>query len=102
MEDLLAGVIRDLPSTGILVLFVWFVSKQFTQALEMLKQHLDQLNSLIEQCIKSKDIEEKEREIEKQMAKLEVMLQHVADGRINRAQMELELKDFPDNRDSRK
>jgi hypothetical protein len=71
LEDLITGIVRDLPATAILIFFVWFVAKQFTQALDMLSEHLNQLNSLIETCIKSKDIDEKERELDKKIQEVE-------------------------------
>lgn len=51
MEEILLSLIKELPSTGLLVLFLWFVGKQFDTAMKLLKEHLDQLNALIKGCI---------------------------------------------------
>lgn len=81
MEDLATGILRDLPSTALLLIFIYYVSKQFDRALNLLSNHLDQLNALIRECIKSKDLDEKEREIQNQISKLETMITHFTEGR---------------------
>lgn len=83
MEEIIIAVVRDLPSTAILILFIWFVAKQFNSATQMLSSHLEQLNKLIETCIRSKDIEEKEIELDRKIVKLEAMLAQVRSGIIS-------------------
>ena len=58
---------------------MWFVAKQFAQALDMLQGHLDQLNKLIEKCLASKDMEEKERALDRKIARLDLMMKHAKD-----------------------
>ena len=55
LDEVFGNLLRDLPSTGILVMFVWFVGKQFNLAIDMLKEHLTQLNRMIETCLEEKD-----------------------------------------------
>lgn len=74
MEEVIIAVIRDLPSTAILILFILFVSRQFRSATEMLSDHLHQLNQLIAKCMQTKEIEEKERKIDRKLDRMAIML----------------------------
>ena len=58
MEAIVSDIVKELPSTGILILFVWFVGKQFDVALKLLADHLEQLNKLIESCMERKKNDE--------------------------------------------
>lgn len=84
MEEVIVTIVRDLPSTAVLILFVSFVSKQFQQTTKLLADHLENLNKLIAKCIESKDLDEKERKIERNIAKLETMMTHFSSGRMTR------------------
>ena len=74
MEEIILNLLRDLPSTGLFVLFIFMINKQFRQALNMLTAHLDQLNGLIASCLKSKDMDEKERALDRKIARMEGLL----------------------------
>lgn len=53
LNDILMGVIKDLPSTAILLLFVILVNKQFTHAIESIQRYLNDLTELLRICISS-------------------------------------------------
>lgn len=55
MNDILLAIARDLPSTAVLILFVYVVNKQFGQAIELIRQHLQDVNRLLERCISKDD-----------------------------------------------
>lgn len=74
MEEIILSVVRDLPSTGILILFVWFTSKQFNKIVEMLGEHLAQINKIMEQCIRSKNVEEQEKRLEVKLHEADHMI----------------------------
>jgi hypothetical protein len=54
MEDFTISIIRDLPSTALLIIFVWHVAKQFDSAIKLIDAHLRQQNELLRDCIKSR------------------------------------------------
>ncbi len=65
MEEIVANIVKELPSTGLLILFVWFVGKQFDLAMKLLTDHLNQLNGLIANCMESK--KEAEESLERKL-----------------------------------
>ena len=67
MEEIAVTIIRDLPSTAVLILFVWFTSKQFQQAIDLIGDHLKEINKLMEICMKSANLSEKERDIDRKL-----------------------------------
>lgn len=67
MEDVAIAVIRDLPSTAVLILFVWFTSKQFQQAITLISEHLKEINKILEICMKSANLSEKEKDIDRKL-----------------------------------
>ena len=75
MEDIIIAVVRDLPSTAVLILFVWFTSKQFSQITNLLSQHLKEINKLLEQCIGSRNLVEREKELDHKLDQVGEMLQ---------------------------
>lgn len=55
MNDVLLAIARDLPSTAVLILFVYVTSMQYREALALLKEHLEDISNLLAECLKSKD-----------------------------------------------
>lgn len=55
MNDVLLAIARDLPSTAVLILFVYVTSMQYREALTLLKEHLEDISNLLAECLKSKD-----------------------------------------------
>ena len=53
--DWLIAIARDLPSTAVLILFVWVVNRQFTAAIDLLRQHLADVSKLLDRCIGQSD-----------------------------------------------
>lgn len=53
MNDVILAVAKDLPSTAVLILFVYVVNKQFSLAIELIRQHLADINKLLEKCIET-------------------------------------------------
>lgn len=49
--DWVVAIARDLPSTAVLILFVWVVNRQFTAAIDLLRQHLSDVSKILERCI---------------------------------------------------
>ena len=74
MEDIVIAIIRDLPSTAVLVLFVWFTSKQFQQAIVLIGEHLKEINKLLESCIRGTHLSEKEKEIDRKLHHLSQLM----------------------------
>ena len=54
MQEIILALAKDLPSTAILILFLYLTNRQFERLLTMLAGHLRQLNSLLEKCIGGK------------------------------------------------
>jgi len=67
MEEIAIAVIRDLPSTAVLILFVWITSKQFQQAIALISDHLKEINKILEICMKSANLSEKEKDIDRKL-----------------------------------
>ncbi len=55
MNDVLLAIARDLPSTAVLILFVYVTSMQYREALTLLKEHLEDISNLLAECLKGKD-----------------------------------------------
>lgn len=56
MNELLLAIARDLPSTAVLILFVYVTSSQYKEALALLRDHLKDISALLEKCL-DKEIE---------------------------------------------
>jgi hypothetical protein len=54
VEEITLHIIRDLPSTGMLILFFYFVARQFDSAIKLIDGHLRQQNELLRDCLKGK------------------------------------------------
>jgi len=65
MEELITKTIEVSTTTGILLLFVWFVGRQFTLSFDSFSKHLDKLTEMIADCIKGK--QEAEIKLEEQL-----------------------------------
>lgn len=83
MEELILTIVKDLPSTAVLILFVWFTSKQFNRAIDLIAQHLKDINRLLEQCLRVKETSELEKDLDRRMAKITALMEHFKNGRIN-------------------
>lgn len=55
MNDVLLAIARDLPSTAVLILFVYVTSMQYREALTLIKEHLEDISNLLAECLKRKD-----------------------------------------------
>lgn len=77
MEDIVITVVRDLPSTAVLILFVWFTSKQFQQAIKLISEHLKEINKILELCMRSAHLNEKEKEIDRKLHTLSKVLSDI-------------------------
>ena len=55
MDELILALAKDLPSTAVLLLFVYVTSMQYREALTLLKEHLEDISNLLAECLKSKD-----------------------------------------------
>lgn len=53
MNDLMLALAKDLPSTAVLLLFLWQTGKQFDRLTSALENHLAELSRLLGDCIKS-------------------------------------------------
>ena len=85
MEEALVVVMRELPSTGILALFLYMVFKQFDSSLrlistefnhgvEMMREHLQELNRMLAYCIQKNDLSTAVRRTNERMAEFESFL----------------------------
>lgn len=50
---ILAAFLRDLPSTGVLILFIWLWSKQVSRVLELAEVMLTEVNGLLRDMSKT-------------------------------------------------
>jgi urease accessory protein UreF len=82
MEEIIIAIVRDLPSTAVLILFVWFTSKQFHQITYLLSEHLKDINKLLEACLTERERDEREKEMGRQLAKMQSWMEHFEKGRI--------------------
>lgn len=55
MNELLLAIARDLPSTAVLILFVYVTSSQYKEALALLRDHLKDISALLADCLKAED-----------------------------------------------
>lgn len=53
MNELIIAIARDLPSTAVLLLFLWQTGKQFDRLTGALESHLAELSRLLGDCINS-------------------------------------------------
>lgn len=52
MEDILLGIVRELPSTGVLLLTIFYINKQASLMVDILNQHLERISSILEISVK--------------------------------------------------
>ena len=83
MEEIIIAIVRDLPSTAVLILFVWFTSQQFKQITNLLSEHLKDINKLLEQCLKQREADEREKDLDRKLAKMHSWMEHFEKGRIS-------------------
>lgn len=83
MEDIIIAVVRDLPSTAILILFVWFTSKQFSEITTLLSQHLKDIHKLLEQCLNVREVTDEQKEMKRMLGKMQSWMDHFEKGRIS-------------------
>lgn len=82
-ESLLTTIVRDLPSTTVLILFVWLTNKQFHRGMDMMGDHLKDLNVILEQCIKKRNLDEKIQETDLKLSELERLLEDLKKKQLN-------------------
>ncbi len=51
MNELILALAKDLPSTAVLLLFLWQTGKQFDRLVSALESHLAELSRLLGECI---------------------------------------------------
>lgn len=83
MENIIIAIVKDLPSTAVLILFVWFTSKQFQQITTLLSEHLKDINKLLEQCLAERERDEREKAMDRQLQKMQSWMDHFEKGRIS-------------------
>lgn len=74
MEELTVTLVRDLPGTAVLILFVWLTNKQFSKAVDMISDHLKEINAILEQCVKKANLDERMKDVELKMFKVDDLM----------------------------
>lgn len=70
MEEIIVAVAKEVPTTAVLILFVYLVNAQFERAIDLITKHLSGVVSLIEICINSHNKDDSNVELELKLTKL--------------------------------
>ena len=77
MEDVIIAVVRDLPSTAVLILFVWATNRQYQNAMELLSNHMNHINEILQSCIEGQQLTERGEELRELEKILNRKLEHL-------------------------
>ncbi len=80
MEEIIVQVVRDLPSTAVLILFVYMTNKQFRVAMAMMSEHLADINKILESCLAARNVDHMEKTLEVKISEVDKLLSQIERG----------------------